>query len=157
MMMLVHQTVWGAGGCNVTTPCRSLTGICFRWNWAMATDRFTDEQWRKSSQWSVLIRSHAQLVMQDREIESIFAAQCFTYLPTVKLALPAHVQARQSTAQMHALLVCVRNDVAARCSALEWAWADLCTDVLALPKLLKCWTSCAVLCSAPSALLQLAV
>ena len=58
----------------------------------MATDSFTDEQWRKSSQWSVLIRSHAQLMLQDRQIESKFAAHCFTYLPAVKLALPAHVQ-----------------------------------------------------------------
>ena len=60
----------------------------------MASERLTDQAWRKSSQWSALVRSHAQLAADDADLEPRFAAHCYTYLPEVDLALPAHVQAR---------------------------------------------------------------
>ena len=66
-------------------------GAC-RWDWEMASDRFTDQHWRKSSQWATLLRPHAQLAVDDTDISPRFASHCFTYLPNITLALPAHVQ-----------------------------------------------------------------
>ena len=68
-------------------------GAC-RWDWEMASDRFTDQHWRKSSQWATLLRPHAQLAVDDTDISPHFASHCFTYLPNITLALPAHVQVR---------------------------------------------------------------
>ena len=58
----------------------------------MASDRFTDQHWRKSSQWASLLRPHAQLAAEDTDVSPRFASHCFTYLPNITFALPPPVQ-----------------------------------------------------------------
>ncbi|KAI3432241.1 hypothetical protein D9Q98_003802 [Chlorella vulgaris] len=50
----------------------------YRWVDRMATPFLPRELWRKSSQWFVLNRKHAQLVLDDRRVEAVFQQHCRT-------------------------------------------------------------------------------
>ena len=48
-----------------------------RWKEHMASDKFRKEHWRKSSQWSMYIRPHAQLVAEDEYVWSRVKRGCY--------------------------------------------------------------------------------
>ena len=83
------------------TGLESLPQAACRWDWDMASPGVTDQEWRKSSQWSSLVRSHAQLVADDMDLDRAFQQSCYTYLPDVALKLPDHVQAGPAPVPSH--------------------------------------------------------
>lgn len=46
----------------------------------METLNFKKHHWRKTSQWFSLLPLHAQLVMEDEEINDVFEKYCFPYM-----------------------------------------------------------------------------
>ena len=70
----------------------------------MASEHLSKQHWRKSSQWASLLRPHAQLAVEDTEVEPRFQASCFTYLPNITMALPPHVQVRPASMACWAFL-----------------------------------------------------
>ena len=63
-------------------PCMkvSLSHMCAQrtdpWRFGVRMGYKLRRHWRKSSQWFVLTRKHAELVMQDTELLPIFAQHC---------------------------------------------------------------------------------
>jgi hypothetical protein len=58
---------------------------CFFPQVTMVEDRYTprmgpelEKGWRKSSQWKMLVRKHAQIVVLERKIYPVFAKHCYT-------------------------------------------------------------------------------
>ena len=47
-----------------------------RWSWRMRTERLRAHHWRKSSQWFMLTREHAKMVLEDEEIYRKFEQYC---------------------------------------------------------------------------------
>ena len=45
----------------------------------METPQFRQDHWRKSQQWWVLSREHAQLVVADRHVKEIFKRYCWSF------------------------------------------------------------------------------
>ena len=41
----------------------------------------TPHRWRKSAQWKMLMRAHAQLVATDRRLALRFERECYSYFP----------------------------------------------------------------------------
>ncbi|KAL4424080.1 hypothetical protein ABPG75_001381 [Micractinium tetrahymenae] len=50
----------------------------YRWVDRMETSFLNRQLWRKSSQWFVLNRKHAELILQDRKVERVFQQHCRT-------------------------------------------------------------------------------
>jgi len=53
-----------------------LLGFCNRWSSSMEQGPLKKEHWRKSAQWSSLVRKHAQVVADDVHVADIFAKNC---------------------------------------------------------------------------------
>ena len=51
---------------------KGVTVYC-RWNASMEQGAFRQEHWRKSAQWSALVRKHAQVVADDVQIADLFS------------------------------------------------------------------------------------
>ncbi len=46
----------------------------------METLHFKKHHWRKTSQWFSLLPHHAQLVVEDEEVNDVFEKYCFPYM-----------------------------------------------------------------------------
>ena len=51
-------------------------GRCCRWNSSMEQGPLKKEHWRKSAQWSALVRKHAQVVADDVQVADVFSKTC---------------------------------------------------------------------------------
>uniref|UniRef100_A0A1D2A9A2 Uncharacterized protein n=1 Tax=Auxenochlorella protothecoides TaxID=3075 RepID=A0A1D2A9A2_AUXPR len=56
--------------------CKSANQDHRRWSWRMSRKGLKSSHWRKSSQWFMLIREHATLVLNDTEVFRSFEAHC---------------------------------------------------------------------------------
>lgn len=61
---------WNSGGAK-ETPKRTFYDV-FRWKTKMATSYLQKEHWRKSQQWFILSRDHAELAVKDQHVKEVF-------------------------------------------------------------------------------------
>ncbi|PSC74716.1 Transcription initiation factor TFIID subunit 13 [Micractinium conductrix] len=68
-----------------------------RWNSALyMPGLLTPHRWRKSAQWKMLMRAHAQLVATDRRLALRFERECYSYFPPI-MVRPPYVVAQNRT------------------------------------------------------------
>lgn len=51
----------------------------WRWKTKMETSHLNQQHWRKSQQWFVLNRAHAELVVEDHHVKEVFKRYCWSY------------------------------------------------------------------------------
>ncbi|GMH35666.1 hypothetical protein BSKO_03534 [Bryopsis sp. KO-2023] len=51
----------------------------WRWKAKMETSHLNQQHWRKSQQWFVLNRAHAELVVEDHHVKEVFKRYCWSY------------------------------------------------------------------------------
>lgn len=73
---ILHEGVSRMDACNYKTD---LIGNLERWNDKMETSNFKKHHWRKTSQWFSCTRKHAQIIVDDTEVNDAFEKFCFPY------------------------------------------------------------------------------
>lgn len=51
----------------------------WRWKKKMKTSHLDQQHWRKSQQWFILNRAHAELVVEDQHVKEVFKRYCWSY------------------------------------------------------------------------------
>eukprot|EP01026_Neomeris_dumetosa_P069926 TRINITY_DN6940_c0_g1_i10.p1 TRINITY_DN6940_c0_g1~~TRINITY_DN6940_c0_g1_i10.p1 ORF type:complete len:574 (+),score=51.01 TRINITY_DN6940_c0_g1_i10:3-1724(+) len=58
----------------------------YRWKKQMRTDYLSKKHWRKSQQWFVLNRPHAELVVRDSHVSEMFKRYCWSYYDPIYMS-----------------------------------------------------------------------
>uniref|UniRef100_A0A1D1ZV90 Uncharacterized protein n=1 Tax=Auxenochlorella protothecoides TaxID=3075 RepID=A0A1D1ZV90_AUXPR len=61
-----------------TSACPATAQDKYRWNKAMRSDQLGIRHWRKASQWFMLTREHAKVVLEDVHVFKQFEAYCYS-------------------------------------------------------------------------------
>ena len=65
------------GGDSAVQQTQVLDNSYHRWAAEMETERLKMHHWRKSSQWAVVRRDHAQIIADDEDVAEVFTKHCY--------------------------------------------------------------------------------
>lgn len=92
--------------CKRDTPEDEQRRNIDKWEPSMETDLLQRRNWRKSNQWFLLTRKHAQVISSDIHVAEVFQRECFTYDPlNPSFAIP-----QQSGASANETRKCVADE-----------------------------------------------